>query len=68
MLYATDPELFMLHVWEEMYKKGLTKPFFGTLNGMRRCIDEATRSPPEKRAINIYETLLARTTKKRLTS
>lgn len=59
-----DRELFMLHVWAEMYKEGKCHPYFDSLNGMRRCILEAKEL--NRKAVPIYEELMRRVALKRL--
>lgn len=59
-----DGELFMLHVWADMYKEGLCHPYFDSRAGMHRCIIEAGEQ--NKRAIPIYEELMRRVVLKRL--
>lgn len=62
-----DPELFMLHVWAEMYKEGKCHPYFDSISGMRRCIFEATGMPsPNRPAQTVYAELMRRAALKRL--
>lgn len=65
---GTDTELAYLHVWAKMYKEGLCYPYFDSINGMRRCIFEATSLPsPVPRAVEIHGELQRRFVLKRMT-
>lgn len=62
-----DPELFMLHIWAEMYKEDKCYPYFDSISGMRRCIFEAAGMPsPNRPTQTVYAELMRRAALKRL--